>query len=283
MDTYEPYPWLEGERISIFLGRLMIKCLSVDGHRFVAKKVAHHSDYLESEAYMLKYATDIAHVRAPKLHQMERQRNVNLMVTDFDPGVLLESVWRILKDTDKASIKKQLQEQIRRMRTCTKPFIGRVNVIGEIDVNVRFPDPCHPSTRTACTTFPSEAEFDAHKINEVRKNSPIAAIELQKRTERLSKCYTQKFVLTHGDLNARNIHVMNTRKAVGGNPVSQISSILDWERSGFFPEYMGYTLAKISGSHDPEWRTFLTGLLEEMQLSCSDERVLVELMATDQF
>lgn len=44
-----------------------------------------------------------------------------------------------------------------------------------------------------------------------------------------------KFVLTHGDLAARNIMVHECK----------ITGIADWEYSGFFPEYMEYALATV--------------------------------------
>jgi hypothetical protein len=58
---------------------------------------------------------------------------------------------------------------------------------------------------------------------------------------------------------------------------------LDWERSGFFPEYMEYALAKISIGHSHQWQKFLVGLLKEMGLSCSKDREKVEHVATDRF
>lgn len=46
---------------------------------------------------------------------------------------------------------------------------------------------------------------------------------------------SKQFVLTHGDLAARNIMV--------DNESGRITEIVDWEYSGFFPEYMEYALA----------------------------------------
>jgi aminoglycoside phosphotransferase (APT) family kinase protein len=283
MDRFDPYPWLEGERISAFAGRVVVKCSGKNGQGFVAKKVRHRSDHLESEAHMLKYATEVAHVKAPKLHYVYAQENARLMVTDFVSGVPLDTVWQSLDDANRASIRKDLQEQIRRMRTCTKSSIGRVNIDGGLDAKAAFPDPCHPSIDTSCMAFANEHDFDDHKIDEVRKRSVAAAADMQKRIQQLSKTYTQKFVLTHGDLNSRNIHVKSVVDTSTQRMVWQISGILDWERSAIFPEYMEYALARISISHDVEWRKFLVGLLEDMQVCCSEERVAVEYIATDRF
>jgi Phosphotransferase enzyme family len=281
MSRFDPYPWLEGQRISEFGGRVIVKCPAEDGHGFVAKKVGGVSSHMASQAHMLKYVTEVAGVKAPKLHHVYNRENARVMVTDFDSGVRLDTVWQTLDEANKISIKKDLQQQLCQMRGCTKSSIGRVNENGELDAKATFGDPYHPCLATSCTAFATEEEFDAHKVSELRKRNPTAAIDLQNKIQRLSKGYTQKFVLTHGDLNPRNIHVKRVVEVSSGKSIWQISAILDWEDSGFFPEYMEYALARISISHDSKWRKFLVGLLEEMQISCSEERVKVENMATE--
>jgi hypothetical protein len=179
MDPFDPYPWLQGERISELVGRVIVKCRADDGNGFLAKKVSHVSDHLESQAYMLKYATEVAGVKAPKLHRLYVQENARLMVTDFDSGVQLDTIWRTLDHANKAAIRRDLQEQIRRMRNCTKFSIGRVNKNGELDPTATFPDPCPSSLDTSCTAFATEFEFDAHKVAEVQKKDPAAAADLQ--------------------------------------------------------------------------------------------------------
>ncbi|KAI1154143.1 kinase-like domain-containing protein [Nemania diffusa] len=49
----------------------------------------------------------------------------------------------------------------------------------------------------------------------------------------VSHCSGHKIVFTHGDLNMRNVLVYNGR----------LSGIVDWENSGWFPEYWDYTKA----------------------------------------
>jgi Phosphotransferase enzyme family len=283
MEPCDPYPWLEGERISSFLGRVVIKCPAEDGRGLVAKKVRHHSDQLESEAYMLKYATEVAGVKAPKLHRVYVERTATLMVTAYDEGVSLDTVWDTLNDANKTAIKGELQQELRLMRKCTGSIIGRVNSKGASDTTITFPDPCHPSLKATCAAFANEGEFDAHKVEEVQKEDPGAAVELQQRIQQLSEGYTQNFVLTHGDLNARNIQVVMASKDDTTEPFWQLSNILDWECSGFFPEYMEYAIARISLSHDPEWQQFLSELMVDMNIHCSEERVAVEYMARDRF
>ena len=136
--------------------------------------------------------------------------------------------------------------------------------------------------KAACAAFANESEFDAHRVEEVQREDPRAAVELQQRIQQLSEWYTQKFVLTHVDLNVRNIQVLMAGMDDTTEPLWQLSNTLDWECSGFFPEYMEHAIARISLSHDPEWQ-FLSELMVDMNIHCSEERVAVEYMARDRF
>ncbi|KAL2139432.1 hypothetical protein VTI28DRAFT_5152 [Corynascus sepedonium] len=68
-----------------------------------------------------------------------------------------------------------------------------------------------------------------------------------------------RFVLTHGDLTPRNIMVL-------GNVVT---GIIDWELSGFFPEYAEYAFARLCHAHEEWW----IPVLEELLPACSKRRL----------
>ncbi|KAK1763750.1 hypothetical protein QBC33DRAFT_580912 [Phialemonium atrogriseum] len=68
------------------------------------------------------------------------------------------------------------------------------------------------------------------------------------------------FVLTHGDLTPRNFLVQ------GG----VITGIVDWERSGFFPEYAEYAFAMaLCHGHEKWWVPVLKDVLQP----CSEQRL----------
>lgn len=77
---------------------------------------------------------------------------------------------------------------------------------------------------------------------------------------------SNKFVLTHGDLLPQNIIVRDGR----------ITGIVDWEYSGFFPEYLEYALA-VSRRHyiGEEW---WKEVLEEVMMvnPCKPERLVFQ-------
>ena len=188
------------------------------------------------------------------------------MVTDFDPGVALDTVWNNLDYENRLLSKEELQEKI-----C------RVDSFGRLDSHlVIFQDPYRPETKAYFTTFANEEDFDPYKVTELRKRHFTSADRLRLEIQKLSKSYSQKFVFTHGDLNARNIQVRQVVEA--GRFTWRLSGILDWETSGFFPKYIEYVQAKINNSHNSPrgWRRFLVGLLEEINIFCSRDRVWVE-------
>jgi aminoglycoside phosphotransferase len=59
---------------------------------------------------------------------------------------------------------------------------------------------------------------------------------------------TSKICLTHGDLNLGNIIIF-------GSPGSRkISGIVDWEQSGWYPEYWEYCKLLFADPYTEEWR-----------------------------
>ena len=280
MKAWDPYPWLEGERIHQLGARVVVKCPVKNGGSFVAKKVDGMGGHIEGQANMMRYAIQVAGVKVPRPHRVERHgERIRVLVMNFDDGLPLDRVWPELGPTDKDLLAKELEAQIRRMRCHKMPLIGRVDENGKAESKVTFLDPYRPQIATSCTAFASESEFDAHKVDQLRDRDPDAALKLQQQIKTLRPSYTNKFVLTHGDLSPRNIHVKRSPKNERGASW-HISAIFDWERSGFFPEYMEYVQARHNTAHNTEWHDFFVGLLERMNLGCSETRIEVEDLAT---
>ncbi|KIW63487.1 hypothetical protein PV04_10319 [Phialophora macrospora] len=56
---------------------------------------------------------------------------------------------------------------------------------------------------------------------------------------------THKILLTHGDINPRNVIIHNRR----------IAAVLDWENAGWYSEYWEY-VKSFSALDDSEWETY---------------------------
>ncbi len=280
VDQPKPVPSVHGVLLpNIGHKKNVFKCLTESGE-MVAKKVHKRWKLLESEVRMLDYATKQLQVKGPRLQDVFLDGDKRVMVTDLDPGVQLHQVWKKISRTNKKLIIQQLRTEILKMRASTKPLIGRVGWDGDIEKDDPYYDPYHPDTiRYRVNHFGSESEFDARKIEQMRgRRGDAAAKALEDRIKPLRDQYSEKFVLTHGDLHAQNIHVCPVT-CPDGKSRWELSGILDWGSSGFYPEYMEYAMAMKTGPHRPYWKKVMKEVLKGME--CSKERLQVEELATE--
>jgi Ser/Thr protein kinase RdoA (MazF antagonist) len=185
-----------------------------------------------------------------------------------------------MSSANKKLVIEQLRAEILKMRASIKPLIGRVGWDGNIDKEDPYWDLYHPDTRTySVTCFSTEAEFDAHKVEHMRaRGGNASAKALEDLIKPLRARYSEKFVLTHADLHSENIHVRRVTDSKGKD-AWELSGILDWGRSGFYPEYMEYAVAMKSGPYRPYWQKVMEEVLKGME--CSKERLKVEEYATE--
>ena len=281
-DGPDPYPWLEGTRIYSSWAKVVVKCHTKDG--MVAKKVASKDRTVRSEAYMGKYAREVAGMKVPAFRGLEDYGGHKVIVTDLVPGHPLDLVWNQMTSQNKASIKQALKEQISLMRRCTAKNICCVNRNGRPDLKMRIPDPYNPSRPTArLEPLADEAAFDAWKVGMAERRGPPPYADLVKqKIKKLPAKHTNRFVLTHGDLTPGNILVRLADQNAPAGPKNfyVISGIIDWQYSAFLPEYMEYTILKTNPAQEYWWRSFMCGLLEEMGLGCSNARLDFEKHAT---
>ncbi|KAH8673400.1 hypothetical protein BX600DRAFT_455187 [Xylariales sp. PMI_506] len=137
------------------------------------------------------------------------------------------------------------------MRTCTQTFIGRVGRQHVRNVYDRIP-------QTYCGPFADEEEFDNWCLARLRNR--LVRWKWQRVLKHNRRDTPATFVLTHGDLTPRNILVKD----------GAITGIVDWEKSGFFPEYAEYAFAmSLCHEHEKWW----IPVLEEILEPCSATRV----------
>lgn len=183
-----------------------------------------------------------------------------VLVSERVPGVPLDEAWPGLTDAQKADIKDQLRTQLAHMRKCTQSFIGRVG--GQHTRNVY--DRLH---QTYCGPFDDEKSFDKWCLNRVNRG-PIVRWKWQRFLDKERGKSSGTFVLTHGDLTPRNILVQD----------GTITGIVDWEKSGFFPEYAEYAFAMtLCHGHEKWW----IPILKEVLRPCSEQRVEFTRLAED--
>ncbi|RAH54974.1 kinase-like protein [Aspergillus piperis CBS 112811] len=206
-----------GTDLCDYMGNRVVESRTTSGN-LVAVKVNRKEDYRRSEAEMMQFAHEKG-ILTPRVRGCyDVKRGVIATVTDRVPGDSLDKVWHTLTKSQKKNIELQLKQQVQEMRKHTQPYIGRIGNV----TTYNFFDRLHNNDMGP---FASEEEFDEWCFARVKKKRP------------------SKFVLTHGDLSARNIMVQD----------GQLTGIVDWAYSGFFPEYMEYALATVIHESIEDW------------------------------
>ena len=199
-------------------GVAVMKCSSDT----VVKMIPNFEDFTEYTAlqYLRRHAPEIP-VPEPLGAMMSEQTAYIFM--SFIPGPTLESVWAQLPNQQKISLSNQLSgillelRQIQIPKHCTFGGVG-----GEGCKDTRR------HTRISQTTIRSLAEFE----NFIFSNPHFGGSVYIKLLRSMSQSHPSKIVFSHGDLRPANIVVLPDQEGS-----YTISGILDWEMSGFYPDY----------------------------------------------
>ncbi|KAL2190560.1 hypothetical protein L209DRAFT_724385 [Thermothelomyces heterothallicus CBS 203.75] len=165
-------------------------------------------------------------IPAPKPFDVIPNGDDSYLLTTRLPGVPLWLCQEVLSDADCDAIVTQLKDylsQLRDIPQTVNPEAPICNTLGEAcrDHRIRGGDPIGPFADEAafsqCLRFSDEPSRRGHKI-----------------------------VLTHADLNPRNI-LVDQVALPDGTTGWRVTGIVDWETAGFYPEYWDYTKALFEG------------------------------------
>ncbi|GFN10393.1 phosphotransferase family protein [Aspergillus tubingensis] len=224
---------IQGTDLYEYMGNRVVESRTTSGN-LVAVKVNRKEDYRQSEAEMMQYAHE-KRILTPRVRGCYYvKRGVIATVTDRVSGDSLDKFWHTLTKSQKKNIELQLKHQVQEMRKHTQPYIGRIGNV----TTYNFFDRLHNNDMGP---FASEEEFDEWCFS--RDKFPYQQAFWKRYLPKMRKKSPSKFVLTHGDLSARNIMVQD----------GQLTGIVDWGYSGFFPEYMEYALATVIHESIEDW------------------------------
>lgn len=139
------------------------------------------------------------------------------------PGVTLYSRWPTLNASQKKMVANQLNDMLLALRAV--PWSPGIPL-----GSIASPHICKDTrkwTRSSSVIY-SEAEFNDFLLRRPRQGFSTSYVTwLQPRLRQ-----DHRIVLTHGDLNPKNIILLD-----GANDTVSISGIVDWEMGGWYPEY----------------------------------------------
>ncbi|KAJ9133158.1 APH-domain-containing protein [Pleurostoma richardsiae] len=190
------------------------------------------SEY-ESLAYVQK---ELPGFPAPRPHGVIRLGTYGLLFTDFVPGLSLEKAWPQMDHDQKRSISGQIDVLFADLRSLPIPAdapLGNVRGRGCRDGR--------RGVRINSTPIRSTEEFE----DWIFAGSKTASTVYTRFLRDLLPETTVKCVFTHGDLRPANIIV---EKSVDPEEW-RICAIIDWETSGFYPEY--WESAKMTNNLTP--------------------------------
>lgn len=181
----------------------------------------------------------------PKPLGLVRIGPVLITFMSYLPGTTLEARWPHLSVDQKSSIRDQLDTIFRDIRTITFPD---GSLLGGVDGQGCKDNRRHP--RRSSKPILTVEEFVDFQFSNPNFGSPTF-IEFLRG---FSRPNCNKVVFTHGDFRPANVLV----EVVGGTKCT-VSGLIDWEHSGFYPDYHESTkLTNSLGTTDEwDWLRFL--------------------------
>ena len=165
---------------------------------------------------------------------------------DYMPGKTLKSVWADLDEASKNRICQEIWDIVARIRTVPRPSdlgLGRYCTADG--------SPSHdPFLGDENDIAPINFDDDALRNRIYSRYVACNGLSYQD-SENIPECLPRSniSVFTHGDIGPRNIIVDENHR---------ITALLDWEYSGWFPDYWEYVMMmRFCSPEEHEWQKFM--------------------------
>ncbi|GAO20121.1 hypothetical protein UVI_02061600 [Ustilaginoidea virens] len=225
-------------------------CVPISKHRIVKAGDLVHL----TEAATMQFVANHTSIPVPKIYCSFIWNNRAYIVMESIQGEPLSNAWSRLSETARQSIFTQIRDYIDELRRIEPPGPQVQSSVGGSLRDLRIG---HGYPRFG--PFNSIREFhfwlregmvdssEAHKgINEEERQEMQKMITMQDKDRPMP-------VFTHGDLNPTNI-IVRGEKIVG---------FVDWEFSGWFPDYWEYTTAYCGNVVTTDWQGLIHNFLDE--------------------
>lgn len=244
--------------LRLWIGKKLFGAVGPHGVRVSPGRMIKGPCY-EPELAALRYVAEHTSIPVPKVFKTHYHDDRLYIEMEYVRGINLQAAWRpgCLSQDQKVHIITEVTGYINQLRKLEPPregIVASANCDKVLDHRVGS----HPFG-----PFSSHEGFHSY----LRVNMPIEGCSEVIGPE-VTECHSRRYrsCFTHADLAPRNIIVdMDNRK---------VSAIVDWEFSGWYPEYWEYTKAHYCQIYWPEWFDRLENSMDRYDDELGAERVL---------
>jgi len=201
--------------------------------RYGNKVVKSGPDLHPSEAETMRYIAANTRIPIPQVYQ-ENNGSEPSITMDYIEGERLDKVWNGLLDEQKLDLAGQLKRILCELRGLKGQYIGSLYRGKAVDGR-RFDVEGGP--------FETEVQFNQFLLSDTLSSTPTILRDIASR----SLSTDHDIVFTHGDFAPRNIIVRD----------GQVVGILDWEYSGWYPEYWEFVKTFNAADHRVSWYNYV--------------------------
>ncbi|KAI4167669.1 MAG: hypothetical protein LQ343_007023 [Gyalolechia ehrenbergii] len=221
-------------------GHAVVKCSS----DIVLKIVPDPEDHTEYTS-MQYLAQNAPAIPAPKPLGLLASNSTSYIFMSFVPGLTVDKIWSKLSGDQKTALRDQFSESLIKLRGLSVP--DHVSLGGTCNEGCKD---TRRHTRICRKPIDSCAEFEDF----IFSSPHFGSFEYITQLRRLLRSHTAEIVFTHGDFRPENIVVQSD---LHGNYT--LSGIIDWEKSGFYPDYFESIKAtsNMSSSNEEDWYLYL--------------------------
>ena len=225
------------------------------GEHFVVKYGRHVSLI---EADNMKYLSTETVVPVPKFYasMMAPEMDRLFIVMEYIEGQTLAQALPSLTSTERQNVFDQIQEILSHLRNLPPPdYLGSIGRRPFGD-GIFYTNPVDQAT---CGPFASQDEMNEGMLRRLAETCVPSHINLLRKLID-STLRNHRTVFTHADLQPKNIMLRRTGTKQDGSRIFDIK-IIDWEMSGWYPEFWEFCNATVWDGSMPEWLEAIQNML----------------------
>lgn len=210
------------------------------------------------EAENMAFISSHTGISMPKVFAAftEPETNMTYIIMEFVQGATLETLLPTLSAREKSDICRHVRDALNEIRQLPSPdYFGGIGRRPYSDTVFWTSD-----NRPAISgPFADQAEMNQGLMERLRQSESAPYVQFM--GEIIGQVlHGHRAVLTHGDVQPKNIIVNRTGTREDGSGTFEIS-LIDWELAGWYPEYWEFCSSTIACRWKPGWLELVLGIL----------------------